>query len=91
MRNEGLFMLHIWKISGFPGGDIHDKIVERMKKVLQEDTVYTYLQPKAQRLLSDARKYARENGLLTSKVLPSRENSFFYLPMVWNKKNQNNS
>ena len=29
------------------GGDIHGKIVERMKRVLQEDTIYTYLQPNA--------------------------------------------
>lgn len=63
-----------------PGGDVHDKIVERMKKVLQEDTIYTYLQPNAQRLLSDARKYARENGLVDSKVLPCSENSFFICP-----------
>ena len=62
------------------GGDIHDKIVERMKRVLQEDTIYTYLQPNAQRLLSDTRKYARENGLLNSKLLPCSENSFFICP-----------
>ena len=62
------------------GGDIHDKIVERMKRVLQEDTIYTYLQPKAQQLLSDARRYARENGLLDSKVLPCGGNSFFICP-----------
>ena len=62
------------------GGDIHAKIVKRMKKVLQEDTIYTYLQPNAQRLLSDARNYARENGLLDSKVLPCSENSFFLCP-----------
>lgn len=62
------------------GGDIHDKIVERMKRVLQEDAMYAYLQPNAQRLLSDARKYARENGLLDGKVLPCSENSFFICP-----------
>lgn len=62
------------------GGDIHDKIVERMKRVLQEDAMYAYLQPNAQRLLSDARKYARENGLLDRKVLPCSENSFYICP-----------
>lgn len=62
------------------GGDIHDKIVEQMKRVLQEDAMYAYLQPNAQRLLSDARKYARENGLLDRKVLPCSENSFFICP-----------
>ena len=62
------------------GGDIHDKIVERMKRVLQEDAMYAYLQSNAQRLLSDARKYARENGLLDHKVLPCSENSFYICP-----------
>lgn len=62
------------------GGDIHDKVVERMKRVLQEDAIYAYLQPNAQRLLSDARKYARENGLLDRKVLPCSENSFYICP-----------
>lgn len=62
------------------GGDIHDKVVERMKRVLQEDAMYAYLQPNAQRLLSDARKYARENGLLDRKVLPCSENSFYICP-----------
>lgn len=62
------------------GGDIHNKVVERMKRILQEDAIYAYLQPNAQRLLSDARKYARENGLLERKVLPCSENSFFICP-----------
>lgn len=59
------------------GGDIHDKVVKRMKKVLQEDTIYTYLQPNAQRLLSNARKHAKENELLARKVLPCSRSSFF--------------
>lgn len=62
------------------GGDIHGKIVDRMKKVLQEDTVYPYLQPTAQRLLSDARKYVMENGLLDQVVLPCGTNTFFICP-----------
>ena len=83
MKNEKLSMLLARKVIGFPhgwglGGDIHNKIVERMKRVLQEDTIYTYLQPNAQQLLSDARNYARENGLLDSKMLPCSENSFSF-------------
>lgn len=62
------------------GGDIHDKVVKRMKKVLQEDTIYTYLQPNAQRLLSNARKHAKENELLDRKVLPCSRSSFFICP-----------
>ena len=68
------------------GGDIHNKIVERMKKVLQEDTIYTYLQPNAQRLLSDARNYARENQLFSKKILPHNNNSFFLCPWCGTKE-----
>ena len=68
------------------GGDIHGKIVARMKQVLQEDTRYVYLQPNAQRLLSEARTYARENGLLDSQVLPCGANSFFLCPWCGTKE-----
>lgn len=51
-----------------------------MKKVLQEDTIYTYLQPNAQRLLSNARKHAKEYELLDRKVLPCSRSSFFICP-----------
>lgn len=68
------------------GGDIHDKVVQRMKKVLQEDTIYTYLRPNAQRLLSDARKYARENRLLDRIVFSCSEKSFFICPWCGTRK-----
>lgn len=62
------------------GGDIHGKIVDRMKRILQEDICYTYLQPNARRLLSSARKDARASGILEHKIIPYNQNSFFICP-----------
>ena len=62
------------------GGDIHAKVIRRMKQVLLEDTMYPYLRPNAQILLSEAREYARESGLLKSEVLPCSDTSFFLCP-----------
>lgn len=68
------------------GGEIHTRIVQRMKKVLQEDTVYPYLQSNAAKLLSDARDYVGEYGLLEQDVLSSGEGTFFLAPWVGTKE-----
>ena len=49
----------------WPGdyGEIHTKILERMKKVLEEDTVYPYLKPNARHRLEVARNLARNTGM----------------------------
>ena len=49
----------------WPGdyGEIHTKILERMKKVLTEDTVYPYLKPNAAHRLEVARHLARNTGI----------------------------
>lgn len=41
------------------GGDIHDRIVQRMRKVLVEDTTFPYLTDRAAMRLSEARMLAR--------------------------------
>ncbi len=50
----------------WPGdyGEIHTRILERMKQVLEEDTVYPYLKPNARRRLEMARNLARNTGML---------------------------
>lgn len=45
-------------------GNIHSRVLQRMKRVLQEDTVYSYLQPGAAKRLQEARSFARSKGLL---------------------------
>ena len=49
----------------WPGdfGEVHTRIVERMKQVLEEDTVYPYLKPNAQKRLDVARHVARNTGM----------------------------
>ena len=55
----------------WPGdsGEVHTKILERMKKVLEEDVVYPYLKPNAKARLDIARKVARNTGMLDSPVV----------------------
>ncbi len=51
------------------GGEIHTKIMERMKQVLCEDTVYPYLKPNAKQRLETARRVARNAGLSNRSLL----------------------
>lgn len=55
----------------WPGdyGEIHTKILERMKKVLAEDTVYPYLKPNAAHRLDVVRKLARNTGLCSHSLI----------------------
>ncbi len=58
------------KIS-WPGdsGEIHTRILKRMRKVLEEDTVYPYLKPQAAERLREARLTARKTGMLSSPLV----------------------
>ncbi len=49
----------------WPGdyGEIHTKILTRMRQILQEDTVYPYLKPNAAHRLEVARHLARNTGI----------------------------
>lgn len=58
---------------------VHTKIVEYIRKILLEDTIYPYLQSNARELLIKARHHAREYGLLNRGILPLNQNSFFLL------------
>ncbi len=55
----------------WPGdyGEVHTRIVERMKQVLMEDTVYPYLKPNAQERLNVARHVARNTGMLSHSLV----------------------
>ncbi len=50
----------------WPGkyGEIHTRILERMKRVLEEDAVYPYLKDNARYRLEKARQTARNTGML---------------------------
>jgi ATP-dependent Lhr-like helicase len=55
----------------WPGdfGEIHTRIVQRMKRVLEEDAVYPYLKPNAQKRLDTARHVARNTGMLEHSLV----------------------
>ncbi len=55
----------------WPGdaGEVHTRIVERMRQVLLEDTEYPYLKEGAMRRLKEARAAARRSGMLTSPIV----------------------
>lgn len=55
----------------WPGdyGEIHTKILERMKKVLLEDTVYPYLKPNAAHRLETVRKLAKNTGICNHSLI----------------------
>jgi len=55
----------------WPGdyGEIHTKILQRMRRVLEEDTVYPYLKRNAQKRLEVARNVARNTGMLDKSLV----------------------
>ena len=55
----------------WPGdyGEIHTRILERMKRVLEEDMVYPYLKPNAAKRLDVARRMARSTGMLQRSIV----------------------
>ena len=55
----------------WPGdyGEIHTRILERMKEVLSEDTVYPYLCDNAKQRLEKARALARNTGMLSHSLV----------------------
>ncbi len=63
-------LVYVKKVKGkmeisWPGeyGEIHTRILERMKQVLCEDTVYPYLKDNARARLATARRVARATGM----------------------------
>ena len=55
---------------GLVAGDIHTRILERMRAVLAEDKQYPYLMPHAVCRLAEARETARGAGLLSRPLIP---------------------
>ena len=55
----------------WPGdfGEIHTKILKRMRQILAEDTVYPYLKPNAQKRIEVARHVARNTGMLEHSLV----------------------
>lgn len=67
----------------WPGdyGEVHTRIVERMKQVLAEDTDYPYLKPNAKKRLEVARHVARNTGMLDHSIV--RLGGYSYCVFPW--------
>ena len=68
----------------WPGdyGEVHTKIVRRMKQVLEEDTIYPYLKPNAQHRLEVARHVARNTGMLSHSLVHLGGYSWCFFPWL---------
>lgn len=64
------------------GGEIHTKIVQRMKQVLIGNDSYSYLQPEAQERLAAARHLALQSGLHETNIVDAGGDSFFLFPWM---------
>lgn len=71
----------------WPGeyGEIHTRILERMKQVLCEDTVYPYLKPNACRRLEMARRVAANTGMLEHSVIYLGGYTWCFFPWLGTK------
>lgn len=66
-------------------GDTHPRIVQRMRQVLAEDTLYPYLQPHARESLEKSRRLARQAGILTRAWIPGEGSGFYLFPWTGTK------
>jgi len=68
----------------WPGdyGEIHTRILERMKQVLAEDTVYPYLKANARQRLAVARNLARNTGMLEHSLVHLGGSSWCLFPWL---------
>jgi ATP-dependent Lhr-like helicase len=68
------------------GGDVHTRVMQKMREILADDVIYSYLAPNAVNRLERARRLVRESGMLRSSVIPAGGDSFFIMPWVGSKQ-----
>ncbi|MCL6604876.1 MAG: DEAD/DEAH box helicase [Paenibacillus sp.] len=68
------------------GGDVHTRIMRKIREVLGETALYPYLAPSAAARLERARRLAKESGLLERSVLPAGGDSMFILPWAGSRQ-----
>ncbi len=68
------------------GGDVHTRIMTKIREVLGSTAIYPYLAPSAAARLERARRLAKESGLLTREVLPAGGDSIFILPWAGSRQ-----
>lgn len=68
------------------GGNIHLRVIQKMKQVLTENVIYKYLQPTAQTALASARQLATEIELENHFCIPLSDDSFCLFPWLGTKE-----
>jgi ATP-dependent helicase Lhr and Lhr-like helicase len=63
-------------------GNIHTRILQRMRQVLQEDIEYSYLQKNARKRLQKVRELARNSGLDKQNILLLENNKCCIFPWM---------
>ncbi len=63
-------------------GDIHTHILQRMKRVLSEESIYPYLLPHARSRLAQARTSAVQSHLVECSLLPLGGNMYCLIPWL---------
>lgn len=63
-------------------GEIHDRILQRMRRVLSEDTQFPYLQARASERLESVRKFARAQGLIDQLIVSLSETRHCIFPWM---------
>jgi ATP-dependent helicase Lhr and Lhr-like helicase len=65
------------------GGDIHSRVLQRMRQaLLSEDTIYPFLQTRAQERLTTARSLAKNSGLVEQNIVPLGGDTFCVFPWM---------
>ena len=82
-------LIYVKRVEGkmeisWPGdyGEIHTRILERMKQVLAEDAVYPYLKPNARKRLAVVRSLARNTGMLEHSLIPLGGYTWCFFPWL---------
>ena len=82
-------IIYVKKVEGkmtieWPGeyGVVHTKILERIKRVLEEDTIYPYLLENAQKRLQDARELVKKTNLFKYPLAHLGGYSYAFFPWL---------
>src|SRR5690606_3414846 len=85
--DEDKKIIHVERVRGkaqayWTGGDrtIHTRIIQRICRILEEDTIYSYLHTKAIRRLESARKLAQSSHMTRQPILDLGGSRFMLLP-----------
>ncbi|HBS45545.1 MAG TPA: ATP-dependent helicase, partial [Paenibacillus sp.] len=68
------------------GGDVHTRIMTKIREVLGATSLYPYLAPSAAARLERARRLAKESGMLERSVMPAGGDSMFILPWAGSRQ-----